>query len=96
MFDESQFLEFVHQDIGARARCANHFRQRFLRHCGDHPTKLLVEPHQVTTIYRNYPKQVGSSPYIGKQCFDDYATPLQASEFHPTWSSGFERFSYAA
>lgn len=42
IFDEAQFLEFVHEKIYARPRCANHFCQRLLRYVGDHFLGLVL------------------------------------------------------
>src|SRR6202171_5692405 len=36
VLDKAQFPEFVHEKIDPRPRCANHFRQHFLRYFGEH------------------------------------------------------------
>jgi hypothetical protein len=40
--NETQFPEFIHEKINSGARCADHFRQRFLRHFGEHSMGLVV------------------------------------------------------
>ena len=40
--DEAQLLEFVHEQIDPRARCANHLRQRFLRYFGEDSMRLFL------------------------------------------------------
>jgi hypothetical protein len=47
--DEAQLLEFVHEQIDARPRCANHLGQRFLRYLWEHslrPVLLSVSSKQ--------------------------------------------------
>jgi hypothetical protein len=34
IFDEAQLLEFVHEEVDTRPRCANHLRQFLLRYLG--------------------------------------------------------------
>lgn len=41
VMNESQFLEFVHKQIDSGARCADHFRQRFLRYFGKDALRLV-------------------------------------------------------
>jgi hypothetical protein len=43
VLDEAELLEFVHEEVYARARCADHFRQRFLRDPWQH-TMVLIGP----------------------------------------------------
>src|SRR6266852_5041535 len=40
VLDESEFPEFVHEKIDPGPRCANHLRQRLLRHFGKHFLRL--------------------------------------------------------
>ena len=42
VLDEAQFPELVHEEIDARARCANHLGQRFLRHLGENSVRLVL------------------------------------------------------
>ena len=42
IFDEAHFLEFVHEEINARARGTDHFRQRLLRDLGKHSLGLIL------------------------------------------------------
>src|ERR1700691_442909 len=42
VLNESQFLEFVHEEIDARARGANHFGQGLLRYFGNDPLRLFL------------------------------------------------------
>ena len=32
VLDEAEFPEFIHEEVDARARCADHLSQHFLRH----------------------------------------------------------------
>jgi hypothetical protein len=41
VLDESELSEFVHEEVDPWARCADHLRQRFLRHCGEHSVGLV-------------------------------------------------------
>jgi hypothetical protein len=38
--NEAESLEFVHEKIHSWSRCANHFRQCFLRYLGEHSLRL--------------------------------------------------------
>jgi hypothetical protein len=40
--DKTHLFEFVHEEIHAGARCADHFRQRFLRHLGKDSLRLVI------------------------------------------------------
>jgi hypothetical protein len=42
VLDEAQFPELVHEEIDARACCANHLGQRFLRHLGENSMGLVL------------------------------------------------------
>jgi hypothetical protein len=39
--NEAQFLEFAHEKINSRPRCAYHFRQCFLRYFGKNSLRLV-------------------------------------------------------
>src|ERR1700674_4719121 len=39
--NEAQFPEFVHEKVDSGARCADHFRQRFLRYFGEQSVDLV-------------------------------------------------------
>jgi len=41
VLDESEFLEFIHEEIDSGARGPHHFRQSFLRHFCDHFLRLV-------------------------------------------------------
>jgi hypothetical protein len=41
VLDETELPEFVHEQIDARAGCANHIRQRFLRDFGEWSLRLV-------------------------------------------------------
>jgi hypothetical protein len=41
VLDESQLPEFVHEEVNPWACCADHLRQRFLRHFGEHSVRLV-------------------------------------------------------
>ena len=38
--NEAQFPEFIHEQIHSGTRCANHFRQSFLRYLGENFLRL--------------------------------------------------------
>ena len=42
VFNEAQFLEFIHEKIDPAARCSYHFRQCLLRYFGDHFLRLVL------------------------------------------------------
>jgi hypothetical protein len=42
VFDETQFPEFVHEEINPGPCCANHLRQRLLRYFGKFPLRLTL------------------------------------------------------
>ncbi len=44
VFDESQFPEFVHEEIDPRTRGPHHACQRLLRHFRQHPLRLILLP----------------------------------------------------
>ena len=41
VFDETQLSKFVHEEIDAGPRGADHLRQRLLRNLGEHPLRLV-------------------------------------------------------
>ena len=41
VLDETEFSEFVHEEIYARARCAHHFCQHLLRYLGKHLLRFV-------------------------------------------------------
>src|ERR1700692_1896696 len=42
VFNEAEFLEFVHEKIDPGARCANHLGQHLLRYFGKHLLRLVL------------------------------------------------------
>jgi hypothetical protein len=40
VFYETEFPEFIHEQINSGPRCANHFREHLLRHLGKHLLRL--------------------------------------------------------
>jgi hypothetical protein len=42
VLDESQFSEFVHEEIDARTRCANHLSEHFLRNFVENGAGLVL------------------------------------------------------
>ena len=41
VFDESQFSEFIHEEIDSGPRRANHLRQHFLRNLGENFLRMV-------------------------------------------------------
>ena len=41
VLDEAQFSKFVHEEIDAGPRCADHLRQHLLRHLGEHLLRMV-------------------------------------------------------
>lgn len=42
VLDETELLEFVHEEIDARTRCADHLGKRFLRDGGQYCVRRIV------------------------------------------------------
>ena len=59
VMNEAQFPEFVHENTHVGARCANHFRQHFLRYFENHLLRL-----RFLTVASEQQKSAGQ-PFLG-------------------------------
>ena len=60
VFNEAQFLEFIHLKIDPGASCPDHFRQRLLRYFGKHFLRLVL-----LAIASEQQKSAGQSLFAG-------------------------------
>jgi hypothetical protein len=65
VFDETKFPEFVHEEIDARPRCANHLRKHLLRYFGKQ--LLSLAPFAIMGEQQQSPRQPVIAPDCGTQ-----------------------------